>query len=94
MASTTFEMTVMDLFRFGDGRTVLVGPVVGPSDLVRPCDCQLLVEGVLRNVVRIEGEMLPAQKEVGHRAFSTRDSISLTRDEASAVECLLRCFAE
>ena len=58
-AMPLFEMKIIDLFRFADGRTVFVGPIKGDVKFVRPCRCELLVNGVPTCAIQIEGEMIP-----------------------------------
>ena len=73
-AMTPFEMKIIELFRFADGRTVLVGPIQGNVKLIRPCRCELLIDGVPRSVIQIEGEMIPDRTSPeGYRSVSTRD---------------------
>jgi hypothetical protein len=90
-AMTPFEMKIIELFHFADGRTVLVGPIEGNVKFIRPCKCELLVDGVPRSVIQIEGEMITDRGlPEGYRSISTRDAVSLDRQLLSTSECLLR----
>src|SRR5207302_764843 len=89
-AMTPFEMKIIELFRFADGRTVFVGPIQGNVQFIRPCRCELLVDGVPRSVIQIEGEMIPNRTPEGYRSVSTRDTVCLERQLLSTSECHLR----
>jgi len=54
----SFEMKIIELFRLGDGRTALVGPIEGNDEFIRPCRCEWLIDGVPRLVIQIEGETM------------------------------------
>lgn len=56
--STPFLMRIRDVFRFKDGRTVLVGEVEGEDNLIPTDLCELAVDGEVRGRFRIEGEMI------------------------------------
>ena len=89
--ATSFEMTIVDLFRFSDGRTVFVGRIDGEAKFIRPCRCELRVDGVLRSVIQLEGEMMPDRNSPeGYRSVSTRDSVSLDRQLLSTSKCHLK----
>jgi hypothetical protein len=86
-----FEMRIVDLFKFSDGRTVFVGPITGSINFVRSCNCQLIVDGTAQGTIQIESEMIPdGQHPEGHRSLSTREPVPLVRETVLASECLLR----
>ncbi len=92
---TCFELKMVDLFRFADGRTVLVGPVEGDVKFIRSCKCELLVDGVPKSIIHIEGEMMPDRASPeGYRSVWTRDAVSLDRKLLSTSECRLRFIGE
>jgi hypothetical protein len=85
-----FEMRVVELFRFGDGRTVFAGPITSDAGIIGRCDCRLVVGGVERATIQIEGEMIPnGSHPEGHRSVSTRQQVPLERDTVRDVECFL-----
>jgi len=89
-STTKFRMKIAQVFRLGGGRTVLVGPVEGPESLVHSCTCELLVNGVRRQVLRIEGEMMSGPRhELGYRVVSSKDKVNMDPQEAETQECLL-----
>ena len=94
MATTTtqndFEFELVEIFRFGDGRTVLVGRLDG-DEYIGPCDVELFVDGAVRHALRLEGEMLTDRKNSdGYRSISTRSSIDLDVTELKAHRCVVR----
>jgi hypothetical protein len=85
-----FRMTIKDIFRFRDGTTVFVGPINGPSCFVSSCECQLYVDGTLRQDIYIEGEMIPDRPHAaGYRALSTKDSVEMPTSEICTRESYL-----
>jgi len=93
-STAMFKMTIAEVFRFQDGTTVLVGPIMGTSAMVRACTCELLVDGVRRQEIRIEGEMMPSRPhEQGHRSVSSKDVIQLERGETATSICVLQPVA-
>ncbi|MCS7023116.1 MAG: hypothetical protein NZU63_14965 [Gemmataceae bacterium] len=90
-ATTFFEMKIIDLFQFGDGRTVLVGNVGTDVPFISACPCELLVDGVPVTTIRIEDEMLPNPRhEAGFRSVSTTSAVELNRDLLKHADCRLR----
>lgn len=88
---TPFEMKIIELFRFVDGRTVFVGSIEGDVKFIPPCRCELLVDGVPTAALQIEGEMIPDRTSpAGYRSVSTRDAVCLERQLLSTSECRLR----
>lgn len=74
---TGFEMKIVDIFHFADGRTVFVGKVDRDTRYIRPCQCELLINGIPKAVIQIEGEMMPdGTSPEGLRSVSTRDPIA------------------
>jgi hypothetical protein len=91
---TAFEMKIVEMFRFSDGRTVFVGPIETDAQFLGACRCELVVDGVSRSVVSIEGEMMPdRQHEEGYRSLSTTDAVALERHTIEKSECRLRAVA-
>ena len=90
-ADQKFELQVKDVFHFQDGQTVLIGPVrVGPN-YFKSQACELLVDGVRRQLLRIEGEMVAGpQQEQGYRSVSTKDMVKLATSEPHEHVCTLR----
>lgn len=70
-------MIVKEIFFFQDGRTVFVGEVDTQQDLIKPCICDIYVEGYKYSTLYIEGEMIPNKKFINHRAISTTDNINV-----------------
>ena len=88
---TVFEMRIVDMFRFADGRTVFVGSVTDGPPFIRPCRCSLVVDGTQRAVIGLEGEMVPDRRHPeGYRSVSTRDETNLSEAEVKAGNCRLR----
>lgn len=86
-----FEMRIADVFKFGDGRTVFVGPITGSTNFVHACTCELTVDGAKRGIVQIEGEMITDGRHPdGHRSLSTKEPESLERNTVLSSECWLR----
>jgi hypothetical protein len=79
----SFEMRVVDAFRFQDGRTVLVGPVVGDENMIGPGRCELIAGNTRQAIVSVEGEMIPSGMNVrrDYRAVSTRETLQLDPDQ-------------
>jgi hypothetical protein len=92
---TAFVMRIVHVFHFADGRTVLVGPVDGEVKFIRPCKCELLVNGVPTGLIQIEGEMIPDRTTPnGYRSVSTRDAISFTPEILASSDCVLQPFVD
>jgi hypothetical protein len=88
-----FEMEVVEVFHFDDGRTVLVGRIEGDA-YVGPCDGELVVDDAERQRLRIEGEMLTDAKHPdGYRSISTRSPVELDAAELKARRCVVRSVA-
>jgi hypothetical protein len=88
---TAFAMKIADVFHFADGRTVFVGPIDGDVKFIRPCKCELLIDGVPTSIIQIEGEMMPDRSPTtGYRSVSTRDAVSLSRRTLASSDCVLR----
>lgn len=81
-----FEMDVVDVFNFEDGRTVFVGTVaVGPA-YISACDCELTIAGDVVARFRIEGEMIPLKRAPNHlRSVSTNEEVDLRLVQVSKV---------
>ena len=93
-STVTFKMKIAEVFRFRDGRTVLVGPIDGTSAMLRACTCELLVNGVKRQEIRIEGEMMPGTAhEQGYRSVSSKDAVQLQPSETATAVCILQSVA-
>jgi hypothetical protein len=88
-----FEMIVMDVFAFTDGRSVFVGEISQGPKIIRACNCELLVAGVPVAEFRIEGEMIPLRREKknNHRVVSTVEKVNLDLVRRSKEQCKLRC---
>jgi len=89
-----FELRVRDVFQFANGQTVFVGPVEGSSSYVGPQTCELLVDGARRQVLQLEGEMLPdPRRDNGYRSVSTKDKVDLSTSDLTDHACILRLVA-
>jgi hypothetical protein len=88
-------MQVEDVFRLGDGRTVLVGSVSGCSDsLVPALRCDLIVGGRMIQTLDLEGEMLAEKRSPsGLRSVSTFHAVELSEDVVRNADCRLRSTA-
>ena len=89
MAADTL-MTVTDMFRFADGRTVFVGHVDKSEPFIGAATCQLCVNGDPVALVHIQGEMISDPTPPGLRSVSTCDSVALSEREVQAGLCVLR----
>ncbi|MEA1950932.1 MAG: hypothetical protein U9N87_06075 [Planctomycetota bacterium] len=88
---TTFEMKIVEMFRFSDGRTVFVGPIETNASFLGACRCELVVDGVSTSIINIEGEMMPDhQHEKGYRSLSSLDAVDLESDAIQKSDCRLR----
>lgn len=93
MAGSTvmFKMKIGEVFRFQDGRTVLVGPVEGTLARLPACTCELLVNGAKRQEIRIEGEMMPGSPhDQGYRSVSSKDAVQLESEEVATAVCVVQ----
>lgn len=89
----SFRMKIVDVFHFRDGRTVLIGPVEGQQNFLPSCTCELLVNGQLRQVVAVEGEMISDPcNELGYRSVSSMDKLTLEPHEIAGQECVLKAL--
>ena len=88
----TFRMSLIDVFQFKDGRTVLVGQVEdGPSYIGRQ-PVEILEGGELRARLMIEGEMLTARTKgpPGARAISTTETSCFDRESLGLGHWMVR----
>jgi hypothetical protein len=88
---TFFEMRVVEVFRFADGRTVFVGTVDPDVPIIAASECDLFVDGTQKATCVIEGEMIPDRRqETGFRSVSTKSNVELDRDLLKHSDCRLR----
>ena len=77
-----FALNVKDIFRFKNGQTVLVGLIETGQNYIGPQICELLVDGVRRQILRTEGEMIPNIPErKNYRSLSSMEPVNLDADE-------------
>ncbi len=89
--SELFEMHVEDVFHFTDGRTVFIGSITGGAKFIRRCRCELLLDGVVVQILEIEGEMIPSgQSATESRSVSTLEPVALTNENRIGHSCMLR----
>jgi hypothetical protein len=87
-------MRIAELFRFSDGRTVFVGKVEGETKFIRPCQCELLMDGVRQALVEVEGEMIACGSQpAGFRSVATRAAIALDTQQLATADCRLKSIA-
>ena len=82
-----FRMQIQDVFRFRDGRTVFVGPTEGGPSYIGAGLAEILHEGELCAVIRIEGESLsvgPTPNSSSHRSISTAELHALDHESFTA----------
>lgn len=85
-----FEMCIVEIFRFGDGRTVLVGDIQGFEGVIRASQCQLFIDATLVEEFEIEGEMLPEKRMPNpQRSISTTNDVKVTGKQIEGSECRL-----
>jgi Immunity protein 35 len=60
--SDGFQMDIVDIFQFADGRTVFVGEVTGGPIFITKCRCSLWLGEKYLQEIEIEGEMIPSQQ--------------------------------
>jgi hypothetical protein len=75
----TFRMTVREVFRFADGRTVFVGTVdEGEEAILLPGKCELSMDGQTVEI-ELQPEMIGQVERLDHhiRAVATSDTLSL-----------------
>ena len=83
-AELEFRMTVDDVFRFSDGRTVFVGKIdPGEDAILLPGKCELSV-GNLTMEIEIQPEMLADTWPHGDRAVATSEAVPLPSHVAPA----------
>jgi hypothetical protein len=77
----SFEMLVLDVFWFSDGRTVFMGQVTtGPERITRSL-CRLISDGVVLGEFEIEGEMMPKRTRAGaERSVSVAARVDVDRE--------------
>jgi hypothetical protein len=73
----SFEMVVKDTFRLENGATAFMGTIEPESNVIGPCDCELIVDNEVKTSIRIDGEMIVERKKAPYRAISTRQPIDL-----------------
>jgi hypothetical protein len=82
--SGRYSLQIQDIFKFKDGRTVIVGTVQGDPSYIPPGEVELKADGDLIAVFRIEGEMIsfgPAESWAPRlRAVSTDSTRCLDRE--------------
>jgi hypothetical protein len=87
-------MMIRDIFRFREGRTVLVGSIEDGPGYVPPGVADIYVDGEKRAQIRIEGEMTSCgplgETAEGLRAISTSDTRCLDHDSIKAGRWELR----
>jgi hypothetical protein len=88
--AASLEIRLLDLFAFGDGRTVLAGEVIAGPDYIGPMTCELWVADTKCGILKIEGEMLGGKHPKGYRAVSTWDAVAVDRDQILEHPCMLR----
>jgi hypothetical protein len=85
-----FVMTVSDVFHFEDGRTIFVGPVESQEGNIRPCECEVIVNGEIKGTLKIDGEEIPKGKKTADRAISTSQRIDLATYGVGRGQFLIR----
>lgn len=86
-----FALNVKDVFRFKNGQTILVGPIETDQSFIGPQKCELLVDGVHRQILRIEGEMIPnVPDHKKYRSLSSKEPINLGADELEEHNVILQ----
>lgn len=93
--NSRFEMQIVDLFQFRDGRAVFVGRISSSAPVIGACTCRLLVDGVERATIHVEGEMIPnGTHPEGHRSVSTTEPVPLDRQTVLSSKCSLESMPE
>jgi len=83
----TFRMRVSDVFRLSMGRTVFTGVIDGDLDLIKSCKCDLLIDGIKRETIDIEGEMITENRlKTDKRSLATTDNVVLDEEEKKHCE--------
>src|SRR5258708_35451275 len=73
-----YELNVVELFRFGDGTTVFVGPLTPPEKTIVPCRVEVLRDGVHLTEVNLVGERSGGRNvPEGYRAVFTADKLEV-----------------
>ncbi|HZD69321.1 MAG TPA: hypothetical protein VFA45_10535 [Actinomycetes bacterium] len=85
-------MKIVEMFRFEDGRTVIVGHVRGGPPFIRQRPCELVIDGRVVQRLTLEGEMLPEKRiSDDRRSVATFDDVQLTGEDLRSHDCSLRC---
>jgi hypothetical protein len=76
---TYFEMAVRDTSHLTGGLTAFVGPIQFDSapTMILPCDCEIVLDGKVKALVRIDGVMIATRKKTLDRSISTSQPIDL-----------------
>jgi len=87
-----FALHVTDIFHFRDGRTVFAGASDHGPGYIPAGNVQLWVDGEVRGLFRIEGEMLscPPSADRRLRAVSTTETHCLDRSSLDSHQWLLK----
>jgi len=88
-----FEMNIKDVFHFGNGKTVFLGQVVASENRIGSCRCELTIDGEVKNVVEIEGEMIGGSHPEGYRSVSSGEPVELDKQLVADSDCRLRVVA-
>lgn len=85
-----FRMQINEMFHFNNGRTVLVGLVETGPTYIPAQPCEILMDGIRRQLIRIEGEMLPSNAGQEERSVSTTDKLVIDRSDLKRHAILLQ----
>ncbi len=73
-----YELDVAEIFRFGDGSTIFVGPLSTELKIITPCRVEVLLDGNHLTDVDLVGERSPGPKvPPGYRIVYTNAPITI-----------------
>ena len=87
-------MHVQDTFLFEDGTIVFTGQMQSEIKFIRECDCEIVLDGEIKAIVHIDGEMRPNLRPGSDptiRAVSTKERLNLANLGVGTGGFLLRC---
>ncbi|WP_316369663.1 hypothetical protein [Candidatus Thiodiazotropha sp. CDECU1] len=81
-----FEMQILNIFNFADGRTILGGRIDGEQNLIKQCKCEIRRGGNIRQVIKVEREEIVKKTDPTNdlRALETLDEVDLSKEDAQS----------
>lgn len=93
VSEPTWEMTILDLFHFDDGQTVLVGRAPTEPPVMAKSPCDVIVDGAVFERIAMH-TMLPTPRRDGLWSLSTFDTVQLDAKTIADHDCTLRATTD